>query len=268
MRCLRGRLQGGDALCRVCRVSLPRLLARPAPGRWRRPGRRGSGCRSGSRRSPPPPAARTSRRRPSRRSAGGCPGSLVQAVEQVAPASPAAAMPQGPAIRFRPLKLVTGMMPGAIGMVTPALRTWSAKRRKPSMSKKNWVMARRGAGVDLGLQHVDVVARPTGSRDALRIEADADLERRDARGCRRSARWRWRSRRRAGHRRRRSGRAGRRAGRRYGGCRRPSSRGSPRRPPRGVASTQVRCAAGVSVVSSSMRSTVRWVRSRVEPPAP
>ena len=32
--------------------------------------------------------------------------------------------------------------------------------------------------------------------------------------------------------------------------------------------TQVRCAAGFSVVSLTMRATVAWVRSRVEPPAP
>jgi hypothetical protein len=35
-----------------------------------------------------------------------------------------------------------------------------------------------------------------------------------------------------------------------------------------VAETQVRCAAGFKVVSLSMRATVAWVRSRVEPPAP
>ena len=35
-----------------------------------------------------------------------------------------------------------------------------------------------------------------------------------------------------------------------------------------VAATQVRCAAGVSAVSVTIRRTVEWVRSRVEPPAP
>ena len=35
-----------------------------------------------------------------------------------------------------------------------------------------------------------------------------------------------------------------------------------------VAATQVRCAAGVSMVSARMRLTVACVRSRVEPPAP
>src|SRR6185437_5610284 len=34
------------------------------------------------------------------------------------------------------------------------------------------------------------------------------------------------------------------------------------------AATQVRCAAGFRLVSSTMRLTVAWVRSRVEPPAP
>ncbi len=34
------------------------------------------------------------------------------------------------------------------------------------------------------------------------------------------------------------------------------------------AETQVRWAAGFSPVSSTMRFTVAWVRSRVEPPAP
>ena len=34
------------------------------------------------------------------------------------------------------------------------------------------------------------------------------------------------------------------------------------------APTQVRCAAGFIVVSRTKRSTVAWVRSRVEPPAP
>ena len=35
-----------------------------------------------------------------------------------------------------------------------------------------------------------------------------------------------------------------------------------------LAATQVRCAAGVNIVSVRMRLTVAWVRSRVEPPAP
>ena len=34
------------------------------------------------------------------------------------------------------------------------------------------------------------------------------------------------------------------------------------------ASTQVRCAAGVRLVSPRMRAMVEWVRSRVDPPAP
>ena len=34
------------------------------------------------------------------------------------------------------------MIPGEMGMVTPAARTLSMKRRKASISKKNWVMAR------------------------------------------------------------------------------------------------------------------------------
>jgi hypothetical protein len=35
-----------------------------------------------------------------------------------------------------------------------------------------------------------------------------------------------------------------------------------------VAATQVRCAAGFIAVSRAMRTTVSWVRSRVDPPAP
>ncbi|MNS95889.1 hypothetical protein D3C72_1301650 [compost metagenome] len=50
--------------------------------------------------------------------------------------------PQAALIRLRPLKLDTGMMPGIRGMVTPAARTRSRKRRKASMSKKNWLTAR------------------------------------------------------------------------------------------------------------------------------
>ena len=47
------------------------------------------------------------------------------------------------------------------------------------MSKKNWVMRAGRAGVDLGLQHVDVVLERRALRVHLRIEADRDLERRD-----------------------------------------------------------------------------------------
>ena len=54
----------------------------------------------------------------------------------------APAAPQAAVIRFRPAKLDTGMTPGIRGMVTPAARTRSRKRRKASMSKKNWVTAR------------------------------------------------------------------------------------------------------------------------------
>src|ERR1700730_6023423 len=35
-----------------------------------------------------------------------------------------------------------------------------------------------------------------------------------------------------------------------------------------AAATQVRCAAGFTRVSFTIRATVAWVRSRVEPPAP
>ena len=63
-------------------------------------------------------------------------------------------------------------------------------------------------------------------------------------------------------------RADRRAGRRCCGRRGPNSRGRSRRSRRVLAATQVRCAAGVSEVSLRIRSTVWWVRSRVEPPAP
>ncbi len=38
--------------------------------------------------------------------------------------------------------LVTGMMPALTGIVTPAALTRSMKRRNPSTSKKNWVIAR------------------------------------------------------------------------------------------------------------------------------
>ncbi len=50
--------------------------------------------------------------------------------------------PQRAAKRRRREKFPTGMMPGTIGVVMPAERARSRKRRNTSVSKQNWVMAR------------------------------------------------------------------------------------------------------------------------------
>ena len=60
-------------------------------------------------------------------------------------------------MRCSPLKFDTGMIPGNMGMVTPALAASSRKRKKASVSKKNWVMARVAPASHLGLQDIDVM---------------------------------------------------------------------------------------------------------------
>ena len=132
-------------------------------------------------------------------------------------------------------------------MVTPALRTWSMNRRKPSTSKKNWVIARVAPASILAFSTSMSWLDAGALRMHVRIEADADLEvadRPDAGG--------------------QFGGVGVAVGARRVGAadlaRRiaaqghdvadagvPVVAGSPRPPRRGEASTQVRCAAGFSV---------------------
>ncbi len=160
----RGGLQGGDAVGAGHAPASVAARARPGRGRWRRPGRRGSGCRSGSRRSPPPPAARTSRPPPTRRSGGAC-RDRRRGPRTGWRASTGTAMRQVEAMRFRPAKLVTGMMPGTMGMVTPAARTFVAEAQEAVEVEEELAERARGAGVDLGLQHIDIVV----DRRALRM---------------------------------------------------------------------------------------------------
>ena len=126
-----------------------------------------------------------------------------------------------------------------------------------------------GAGIELALEIVEVVAGAARLGMGLGIGGDADLEIGDALAARRPDRRHRHSRRDAARNRRRQP-ARRVAAQRHdmADARPPNSARATASISSRVAATQVRCAAGSSAVSWRMRRTVAWVRSRVEPPAP
>ena len=95
-----------------------------ADGRSRRPGRRGSWCRSGSRSRRGRRGRAPARPPPRRRSAGGS-RDRCRAPRSGAPATPGSLAPARAAKFAACLKFCTGRMPGTIGMSMPRARTRS-----------------------------------------------------------------------------------------------------------------------------------------------
>ena len=125
----------------------------------------------------------------------------------------------------------------------------------------------RRPGIDLGLEHVDIGCDRRAVGMFFRIGRDRHFDIGDAPDAGDEIGGVAIAVRDAAHSARRRRRADRRAARRCGG-RRPHIGAITSSISARVAATQVRCAAGVSVVSARMRLTVAWVRSRVDPPAP
>ena len=71
------------------------------------------------------------------------------------------------------------MMPGTMGMVTPACADAIEIAEVDFVIEEELGDGAGGAGVDLGLEHVDIGLDARRLRMLLRIASDGDLERRD-----------------------------------------------------------------------------------------